>query len=66
MKLDGGELHLLRFIAKGVDTDGWAKVSQIIWPLYEKLPNDLVEKRPSDNGGHMRLTENGKTLLRYI
>lgn len=47
--------------------DGWRKCSAVIWrgivPMY---PDDLVEKRPSDDGGFVRLTERGKVVADYL
>lgn len=65
MKLDHGSMHLLRLAMKGAAEDGWAKVSAVVWPLIEKLPDDLLEKRPSDDGGHVKLTDHGETVLFY-
>lgn len=65
MKLDHGELHLLRLIEKGAAGDGWAPVSTVVWPLIAALPTDLVELLPSDNGGHARLTHDGEVVLLY-
>lgn len=65
MKLDAGKKHLLRLAIKDAAVDGWAKVSRVVWPLVSGLPDDLVEKRPSDDGGHIRLTECGKAVVLY-
>lgn len=66
MKLDSGSLHLMRLAIKGTkDGDGWAKVSAVVWPSVVKLPDDLVEKRPSDEGGHVRLTVSGEAVVFY-
>ena len=65
MKLDAGTLHLMRLTARDGDAEGWAKVSKVLWPIVAKLPDDLVELRPSDDGGHMRLTSDGKAIVRY-
>lgn len=65
MKLDNAQLHLLRLTAKGSDAEGWAKVSGAIWPFVAKLPDDLVERRPSEDGGHVRLTDRGEAIIMY-
>ena len=65
MKLDSGTIHLLRLTAKDADAEGWSKVSGLLWPICSKLPDDLIEKRPSDDGGHIRLTSYGKAIVRY-
>lgn len=65
MKLDSGTIHILRLTAKDADKDGWSKVSKLLWPICSKLPDDLVEKRPSADGGHIRLTSDGEAIVRY-
>jgi hypothetical protein len=65
-KLVVGTIHLLRLTAKGADPEGWSKVSKLLWPTCSKLPDDLVEKRQSDDGGHIRLTSDGEAIVRYI
>lgn len=64
-KLNDGSLHLLRLTARGAGLDGWAPVSKVVWPLIAQLPDDLVEKRPSDDGGHARLTDRGDAIVVY-
>ena len=63
MQLSHGEKHLLRLIQKGTDADGWAKVSKHVWPLVEKLPTQLCELRATEDGGFIKLTHDGKTVL---
>lgn len=62
-KLSPASCHLLRLIRKDADSDGWAKVSSVVWPLVQKLPEELVELRPSGDAGHVKLTEAGNTVL---
>ena len=64
-QLSSGHANLMRLAIKGADADGWAKVSKIVWPMVAQLPADLVELRPSDDGGHVRLTEHGHVVLKY-
>ena len=65
MKLDSGNLHLLRLAMREADADGWAKVSRILWPVVAKLPDDLVEKRPEGDAGFIRLTSGGNAVANY-
>ncbi len=65
MKLEPAQIHMMRLADKEAGSDGFAKVSKLVWPLAVALPDDLVEKRPSDDGGHIRLTDGGKTVLLY-
>lgn len=63
--IDNGQLHLLKLASQEQDAEGWAKVSEILWPIVSKLPDDLVEKRAGEDGGHIRLTEGGQAIVRY-
>ena len=65
-KLDAGQSHMLRLIVKGQDSHGWAKVSRTLWPHVSQLPIDLVEFRPADVGGHVRLTDAGKAVVEWV
>ena len=64
-KLDGGEKNFLRLIAKGQEKyGGWAKVSKPVYPLVQKMPPELVEHEPDDDGrGRARLTQRGEAVL---
>lgn len=55
----------MRLIAAAPTEDGWAKVSNVVWPLITTLPDDLVEKRVLEDSGVVRLTEAGEIILRY-
>lgn len=66
-KLDGGEKHFMRLIAKGADADGWARVSKPLYPLVDKMPKALVELEPTQDGwGRARLTDEGESVLRAM
>lgn len=65
MKLNDGELHMLRLAAKGAGPDGWAKVSKLVWPMVQRLPGDLVETREDGSGFYVRLTEGGSAVVAY-
>lgn len=65
-KLDAGQKHLLKLIAKEqACPEGWAPVSKIVYPLLEAMPGALVEcRRDGDEGrGRARLTPAGEGLL---
>jgi hypothetical protein len=64
-KLDGGQKHFLRLIAKeGEQPDGWAKVSAAVYPLMMQMPAELVEHEETGEGrGRARLTSEGKSVL---
>lgn len=64
-KLDGGEKNFIRLIAKGQEQHGgWANVSKPLYPLVQKMPPELVEHEPADDGrGRARLTQRGEAIL---
>ena len=64
-KLDTNQLHLLQLAARDSDAEGWMPVSKMLWPVIQFLPDDLVEKRAAEAGGHIRLTAAGDAVLRY-
>ena len=65
VKLSAGQKHLLRLAFEGIEADGWAPVSAQVYPLMEKMPNDLVVlERVGDEGwGRMRLTPLGNNII---
>ena len=67
MELDSGQKHFLRLAQAegGKAPDGWAKVSAAVWPLMESLPSDLIELKPSNDGGFARITDQGSAILMY-
>ena len=65
MKINSGQLHLLRLIEKDADGEGWAKVSKNVWPLTSSLPKDLVVLRETADGGFVRLTDEGEVVLKW-
>jgi hypothetical protein len=67
--LDGTQKHFLRLTRLGMtkDGDGWAKVSPVVWPFFEKMPTDLVECELTQDGwGRARLTSRGEAVLDYM
>lgn len=66
--MDEKQANILRLIQRSkADADGWYKVSKTVWPLIDGgLPADLVELRPSDDGGHLRLTERGQAVAHFF
>jgi hypothetical protein len=49
-----------------VDGDGWYKVSKQIWPLLAVVPDDLIERRATDDGGFIKLTPRGHAVADYL
>lgn len=63
-KLNSGELHLLRLIAKDAEA-GWTKCSDVVWKVVEPLPAELIDVRIEADAKFVRLTEKGRTVLEY-
>jgi hypothetical protein len=61
VKLDAG--HILRLISREADAEGWAKVSKLVYPLVAGVPSELVELQSLGEGGRVRLTEQGQSLI---
>ena len=65
-KLDSGQKHFLRLIAKGqACPDGWARCSAQVYPLVcNTMPPELVEHHAAEDGwGRARLTPEGESVL---
>ena len=65
-KLSDNDKHLLRLIHRSEKRDGWASVSQPIWPFIAKLPSDLVELQEVGFSGIVKLTREGETVLKWL
>ncbi len=68
-KLDHGQKHFLRLIAKGADAEGWANVSAPVMNLMKKMPAELVdveENINADSAGRARLTKQGQEIINAI
>lgn len=71
-KLTDEELSLLHLVKRSqhIDFEGWAPVSKCLWDLIPQIPADLVEVRPIAEhqmlGGHVRLTQDGETLVKWL
>lgn len=64
-QLGPSERHLLRLAEKGAGEDGWAPVSNLIWPLLAKVPEELMEREWPEGAekGRCRLTDRGEAVL---
>ncbi len=67
-ELTSGHKSILRLIARSepAAADGWCKVARHIWPLIASIPSELVETRPTEAGGFVRLSEKGRVVLEYL
>lgn len=62
------QTNILRLIQRSKpEDDGWYRVSKVVWPLVKgTLPDDLVELKPTDDGGFLRFTERGQAVADYF
>ena len=63
MRIDYKTRHLMTLIRKDANDDGWACVSDQLWPFLEALPVELVDRKETEMGGMVRLTDKGNTVL---
>lgn len=63
-KLDMGQKHILKLIARDANSEGWATVSEMLYkPLIETMPKDLVVLEKLDVGGRVKLTPQGTEII---
>jgi len=63
-KLGGKHKHIMELIDRDKDSDGWAKVSEQLYPVLSSLlPSELATFEKLDDGGRARLTEEGQSVL---
>jgi hypothetical protein len=71
-KLTDKQFYLLKLVKRSQHEqfEGWAPVSKCLWDLIPKIPTDLVEVRPIAEhqtlAGHVRLTQEGETLVKWF
>ncbi len=61
--LTGGERHFMHLMQRDAAADGWTKVSKVLLPMVQKMPNALVEVVATDDGGKARLTAKGNDIM---
>lgn len=62
-KLDTGNKHLLRLIARDANPEGWAIVSKQVFPLVEAMPPELRDLVRIGDHGCVRLTPLGQAIV---
>lgn len=67
-KLDSGEKHFTRLIARDAAADGRTSMSKPPYPLVTKMPHELVEFEPvgAEGRGRARPTAEGASVLRAM
>lgn len=66
IKLDEGQKHILKLVARDVGADGWTPVSATLYPHLDKsIPKELLDiELVGDEGrGRARLTGKGENLI---
>lgn len=63
-KLDGGQIHILRLIARDRKDDGWCSVSSTLYKtLSQNVPSELATFEPVGDAGRARLTDAGQGVI---
>lgn len=63
-KLDYGQKHILKLIARDSGEDGWTPVGKMLFPhIRKEIPSELAEFEATDDAGRARLTEKGRSLV---
>ena len=67
MKLDAGQKHILKLIARDKKEDGWTPVSSFLYKtLSTDIPNELATFEQLEVGGRAKLTDRGIALLESL
>ena len=63
-KLDIQHKHIMKLIDRDCDENGWAKVSNQLYPhLFKNMPAELIELGGEFGNYKARLTDQGKNML---
>lgn len=66
-KLNSGEKHIIELIDRDADADGWAPVSDVLYPhLSKNIPEELVIFDGEAGGYRARLTDEGKNIIKAM
>lgn len=66
-KLEPQHKHVMKLIARDCGPDGWANVSEQLFPILSKnMPKELVEFSETDAGFKARLTVEGRGVLKAM
>lgn len=65
--LNTNQRHLLRLAKIGAAEDGWAPVSNVVWPLLAQVPERLMEREWPEGAekGRCRLTKDGEAVVEF-
>jgi hypothetical protein len=64
IKLDNAQKHILRLIHRDKDSQGWTKVSEALCKtVRENIPSDLATFEKLEDGGRVKLTEEGNGVI---
>jgi hypothetical protein len=59
-------LSLMRLAKSDAAPNGWTPVSEMILLHMKIVPEELMETRITPDGGYVRLTQKGHTVLKYV
>jgi hypothetical protein len=59
-------LSLMRLVERDREPNGWTPVSNMVLPQMKIVPDELIETRITPDGGYVRLTQKGHTVLKYV
>jgi hypothetical protein len=65
VSIDPKALCLMRLVKRNREPNGWTPVSEMILPQMDIVPDELIEMRITPDGGYVRLTAKGYTVLEY-
>ena len=66
-KLEAQHKHIIKLIDRDSDIDGWAPVSDVLYPhLSQNLPSELVIFDGEAGGYRARLTDEGQNIIKAM
>lgn len=66
-KLTTGDKHLLTLIAREAGSDAeWVVTSSQVYMMLKLVPSALIELVQTETGGSVRLTEEGRCVVRAM
>lgn len=65
-KLNAGDRHMLRLIARDAGADGWVNTSPPVYVMLKSVPSELIELYQTPTGGRVRLTAEGRNVVKAM
>jgi hypothetical protein len=57
--------HLMRLLKQDPKTNGWVRVSDILWPFIKKIPLELIHVKQTAEGNFARLSYDGEVVVKW-